>query len=147
MFTEEEKNRKSQDATKRSPLKFILLVFAFSIPFWYLGLGGAKLTDAIPINLPVSALGFVCTLSAALILTYKESKSRGAVNLLMGVFDYKRTSRKAWFVPSILVMPAIMMLMHKEITSCLSLRHLTFSSVSSLNPKGAFDNFSQPLTR
>ena len=110
MLIEEENNRKSQDAKKRSPLKFILLVFGFSIPFWFLGAGGAKLTNAIPINLPISALGFVCPLGAALILTYKESKSRGTVNLLMRVFDYKRTSRKAWFLPSILVMPAIMIL-------------------------------------
>jgi hypothetical protein len=110
MLTKAENNRKSQEAKERSPLRFILLVFAFSIPFWYIGASGAKLTKAIPINLPISALGFVCTFSAALILTYQESKSRGVVNLLKTVFDYERTSRKGWFVPAILLMPAIMIL-------------------------------------
>jgi len=104
-----ENNWKSKD-NKKSPLKFVLLVFALSIPFWFIGAGGAKLTNLIPINLPISALGFVCTLSATLILTFQESKSRGVVNLLESVFDYKKTRRKVWFAPSILLMPAIIIL-------------------------------------
>lgn len=92
----------------KSPLRFIVLVFALSIPFWWLGAGGAKITKAIPINLPISALAFVCTFSVAVILTYQERKSSGVRNLLKRIFDYKRANQKTWFVPAIFLMPVIM---------------------------------------
>ena len=79
----------NKEEKEKSPLTFIFLVFLFSIPFWFLGAGGAKLTKIIPINLPISALMFVCPLSAALILTYRESNSRGVKKLMKSVFDYR----------------------------------------------------------
>lgn len=55
---------------KRSSIKFFLLVFALSIPFW---LVGAVAKGGFPLNHPVSALMFVCPMIAALILVYMEN--------------------------------------------------------------------------
>lgn len=97
-------------SSKKSPLTFFVLVFVFSVPFWLLGAEGGRLTNAISVNLPISSLMAVCPLIAALILTYRENKSSGVKNLLKRVFDYKRTSRKIWYVPVIFLMPLIMTL-------------------------------------
>jgi hypothetical protein len=58
-------------SSKKSPLVFFLLVFVLSIPFWLIG----AMTEQglpLPMNLPVSALSFVCPTMAALILVYRE---------------------------------------------------------------------------
>lgn len=59
---------------RRSPLAFITLVFALSVPFWLL----AALTDLelLP-GLPVSALMLVCPGIAAAILVHRETGVRG----------------------------------------------------------------------
>ena len=97
-------------SVKKSPLKFFVLVYVLALPFWLLGALAGGLTKAIPINLPISALMFVCPITAAVILTYREQKSRGVKQLLARVFDYKRITRKIWYVPAILLMPVIMVL-------------------------------------
>jgi membrane protease YdiL (CAAX protease family) len=95
---------------KKSPLTFFVLVFVLALPFWLLGALAGGLTKALPINLPISALGLVCPITAALILRYREHKSRGIKQLLGRVFDLQRTRQKIWYVPAILLMPAIMIL-------------------------------------
>ena len=58
----------------RSPLKFLLLVFALSIPFWMIG----ALTDLqLMPGLSVSAFMTFCPMVAALILAHKENKTSG----------------------------------------------------------------------
>jgi len=99
-----------KEGKEKSFLIFIILVFIFSIPFWYLGAGGAKLTKIIPINLPISALMFVCPFSAALILTYRDTKFDGIKKLISSAFDYKRVKRKIWYLPAILLMPVFVTL-------------------------------------
>ena len=96
-------------------LSYFLLVFVLSIPFWILGAGGRKLTQVIPVNLPISALMFVCPLIAALIMTLIDAKSIGAKKLLKSAVDYKRPSRKIWFLPSIFLMPIILALSYVTI--------------------------------
>ena len=96
--------------TKRSPLKFFLRVFVISIPFWVIGALTEKLSETLPINLPISALMFVCPITAALILVRKEDKSDGVKELLKRTFDYKRINNKIWYLPIILLMPVIMVL-------------------------------------
>ena len=91
-------------------MKFFILVFVFSIPFWLLGALAGDINKAIKINLPISSLMLVCPTIAALILTYKEDKSKGVKQLLARVFDYKRIQHKIWYLPVILLMPAIMFL-------------------------------------
>jgi uncharacterized protein len=85
--------------SKRSPLEFFLLVFAFSIPFWLIG---AIASQGLPLlmNLSVSALSFVCPIAAALILVYRENKLIG-IKLFRRTLDYKRIKPKIWFVPII----------------------------------------------
>lgn len=97
------------ESSKRSPPGFFLLVFALSIPFWLVG-SMAKQGLPLPINLPVSALMFVCPLIAALILVYRENKLDGIKQLLKKTLDYRRIKPKIWYLPILLLMPVIMLL-------------------------------------
>ena len=96
--------------TNKPPLKFFSLVFAISIPFWILGALTEQLSKILPINLPISALMFVCPITAALILVYKENKLNGVKQLLGRVFDYQRIQNKIWYIPIIFFMPVVMVL-------------------------------------
>ncbi len=68
---------------KGSPLTFFVLVFALALPFWLLG--ALVKHVPLPINLPVSALQFVCPLIAAFILVYREEKLSGVKRLLKSI--------------------------------------------------------------
>jgi hypothetical protein len=87
-------------ALKGSPYLFFVLVYAISIPFWVLN-------TIFPIKLPVDnlpvtdiAATFAPTI-AALILVYREEKLFGVRKLLGRTFDYKRITRKIWYIPII----------------------------------------------
>lgn len=91
----------------RSPLKFFLLVFALSIPFWLIGaVTGLQLLP----GLPVSSLSLVCLVTAAAILVYRENKTASVIELLKRSFDYKRIGAKVWYAPIVLLMPSVMVL-------------------------------------
>jgi membrane protease YdiL (CAAX protease family) len=92
---------------RKSPLRFFLLVFALSLPFW---LAGTLTSFQLLPALPISALMFVCPVTAAAILVYRENKSAGVKGLLKRAFDFKRVKAKIWYVPTILLMPCIMAL-------------------------------------
>jgi membrane protease YdiL (CAAX protease family) len=99
---------KTSASLKRSPLTFFVLVFALALPFWLLG---ALIKHVpLPINLPVSALQFVCPLIAAVILVSREEQPGGVKRLLKRAFDVKRIKHKIWYVPIIFLMPLIMVL-------------------------------------
>lgn len=86
----------------RSPLRFFLLVFALSIPFWLLGtIVGYQILPGVP----VSALMFVCPAAAAVILVYREHKTVGVTALLKRSFDTSRIRAKVWYAPIILLPP------------------------------------------
>jgi membrane protease YdiL (CAAX protease family) len=91
----------------RSLLTFFLLTFALAVPFWVLG--GVIGAELLP-GLPGAALMFVCPALAALILVYRESGSESAKALLKRALDYKRIKAKAWYVPILLLNPAISVL-------------------------------------
>lgn len=91
----------------KSPLKFFLLVFLLSIPFWILGAVARDLTKMLPIKLPISALMTFCPLSAATILVYKEQKNQGVKELLKKSFDFKEIKDKKWYIPIVFLMPVI----------------------------------------
>jgi membrane protease YdiL (CAAX protease family) len=97
-------------STKKSPLKFFVLVTLLALPFWLLGALPGGLTKALPINLPLSALGLVCPITAAVILTYREQQWSGVRHLLGRIFDYKRTRQKLWYVIVILLSPVTVLL-------------------------------------
>ena len=96
---------KSAAPRTKSPLTYIVLTFALSLPFWVVG--GLTRLQLLP-ALPVSALGFVCPLGAAAILVYRENGRAGVATLLKRSFDLARVKAKIWFVPTILLMPCIM---------------------------------------
>lgn len=95
--------------SKRSPLLFFVLVYALSIPLWVLNV-------IYPMKLPVDNLpvtDIVATFTpmvAASILVYREEKLLGVKNLLKRTFDYKRITKKIWYVPIIFLMPFIYVL-------------------------------------
>jgi uncharacterized protein len=92
---------------RRSPFKFFLLVFALAIPFW---LFGATTGFELLPRLPVAALMFICPVTAAIVLVYGEKKSAGVRQLLGRAFDFKRIKNIAWYIPVLLLMPAVMVL-------------------------------------
>ena len=90
-----------------SPVKFFLLVFLLSIPFWILGAVTRDLTKILPIKLPISALMTFCPLLAAAILSYKEQKNQGVKELLNLSFDLQKIKDKKWYIPIFCLMPTI----------------------------------------
>lgn len=101
---------------RRTPLKFFLLVFALSIPFWILGYIATDLTKILPIKLPISALMTFCPLLAAVILVYRDRKTPGVKALLKRAFDFKKIKNKRWLVPVVLLMPIIALLSYGYLT-------------------------------
>ncbi len=96
--------------TSKTFIHFFALVFALSFPFWILGALGPDTTKILPIKLPISALMTFCPLIAAAILVYKKQKKRGVKQLLKQSFDFKKIINKKWFMPVVLLMPAIALL-------------------------------------
>lgn len=93
----------------RAPWTFFGLVFILALPFWVLGPVAQRfLGNAIPINLPVSALQFVCPLIAASILTGREHGSAGVKGLLKRAFDVGRIKDKIWYGVIFGLMPLAM---------------------------------------
>ncbi len=93
----------------KSPLTFLLLVFALTIPFWVLST--MVKVEGLPDNLPVTDIGATFVpLIAASILVYREEKLGGVKNLLKRAFDYKRIKQKIWYVPIIFLMPLLFLL-------------------------------------
>jgi len=88
----------------RSPGRFFVLVFALSVPLWLIG--AAVDVQLLP-GLPLGALGAVCPSLAALILVHQEDKAAGVTELLKRSFDCGRIESKAWYVPAVLLMPAV----------------------------------------
>ncbi|MEO8613076.1 MAG: CPBP family intramembrane glutamate endopeptidase, partial [Chloroflexota bacterium] len=91
----------------RSPLKFFLLVFALSIPFWLIS--AVTGLELLP-GLPVAALMACCPMIAAMILVFRENKASGVILLLKRSFDFKRIKAKGWYVPILLLMPVVSVL-------------------------------------
>jgi len=92
----------------KSPLKFFLLVFVLSVPFWLIGTV-TQLPKEIPINLPISSFMTFNPLIAALILSYKDNKSAGMKELLKRALDHKGI-QKRWYIPVLFLMPAMIFL-------------------------------------
>jgi uncharacterized protein len=98
-------------SSKRSPLRFFLLVFVLSLPLWVLGafVGG----KGLPMNMRVIELvGAFVPLIVALILVYREEKFGGVRMLLKRVFDYKRIKPRIWYVSIVFLMPILVLLIY-----------------------------------
>jgi len=107
MSTVDEGSTNAIASRSRAPLKFFLLVFALSVPFWLIA--AASGVQILP-GLPVSALGAFCPMVAASILVYGKNKTEGVKELLKRAFDYKRIKAKVRYAPIALLMPGVMVL-------------------------------------
>jgi membrane protease YdiL (CAAX protease family) len=81
---------------------FFVLTFGLSFPFYILGTFAPKEMDG-----PVSILITFVPMISALILTFRENGSDGAMALLRRSFDFKRITRIVWYVPIVLLMPIV----------------------------------------
>ena len=82
---------------------FFLLVFALSVPLW---LASWADREILP-GLPMSAVAVICPLAAALLLVVRRNGAAGAATLLKRSFDCRRIATRGWYVPIVLLMPAI----------------------------------------
>ncbi len=91
----------------KSPLTYFALVFALSIPFWWIGaMTGVQLVP----GLPVAALMVLAPLGAALILVYRENGAAEMAELVRRAFDYRRIRAPRWYVVAALLMPGLLLL-------------------------------------
>lgn len=91
----------------RSPFWFFLLVFALSAPPFVMG---ALIPLELLPSLPVSSLSVLCPVTAAAILLYREESWTGVTDLLKRSFDYRRIEAAIWYLPTVLLMPAVAIL-------------------------------------
>jgi uncharacterized protein len=83
------------------PLGFFLLVALLSVPFAWLGFATSR--PLFP-GIPISALAFVCPVSAACLLRYREAGLAGVRALLRRAGDL---GRAGWRLLPVLLMPAM----------------------------------------
>jgi uncharacterized protein len=83
---------------------FFALVFALSIPFWIVG--AATAAELLP-GLPVGALQGIVPLVAAVLLVRRASGVEGVTRLMKRCADFTRIRRKRWYVPLLLLAPAM----------------------------------------
>ena len=95
--------------TRRPLMTFFALVIGLSIPFWLLG--AATDLQLMP-GLSVSALMGFNPMVAALILIYRDKGAAGAWSLLSRSFDFRRIKSKRWLVPTLLLMPAVSLVVY-----------------------------------
>ena len=93
-----------RQARRGTLVKFVVLVFAFSIPFFVMG--GATNLQLMP-GLSVSALAAFAPVAAALVLVCRDGGTAGMLALLKRSFDFKRIKSKHWLVPVLLLMPTV----------------------------------------
>ncbi len=92
---------------RRSPFLFFGLVILLSVPFWALGaFTGLQLLP----GLPIAALMVIAPALAALILRLREDGRKGVAALLARSFDCRRVRSWVWYLPALLLMPALNLL-------------------------------------
>jgi membrane protease YdiL (CAAX protease family) len=95
------------EPTHRSPTKFFILVFVFSIPFYLLG--GESAVQILP-GIPISALAFVAPVGVASYLVFRENGTKGVRHLLRRSYDFDKIHNKLWYIPIFFTMPAALVL-------------------------------------
>lgn len=82
---------------------YFILVIVLMIPFWVFGNHPLPL----PINLPVSALGFVVPVGAAMIAAALQNGVQGVKSLVRRALDYRAIKNKVWLLVALLLAPII----------------------------------------
>lgn len=90
----------------RSPWAFFVLVVALSVPLWVLG--SVVEVAGLPKNMQVTepVLAFTPA-AAASILVYRADGRAGLRRLWARAFDAGRITRRAWYLPLLLLMPVL----------------------------------------
>ena len=88
-----------------NPTIFFLLVAALSIPFYLLGISGARMPGLS--FLPANSLMTFVPMIAAMILVYRKLGLDGVKSLAKRAFDFNRMSAASWVVVALLFMLAV----------------------------------------
>ena len=118
---------------RRSPLKFFLLVYGLSLPIWVIS--AITNLELMP-GVPLSGLIAVCPVLAAALLVYQENKAAGVIALLKRAFDVRRVTAKIWYLPTLLLMPAVVALSYvvqRLMGTPVPVPHITLLSVLTLS--------------
>jgi len=99
---------RSRRPTSGSPWTFFGLVFGLSVPFWVAG-GLVPVSDDVPLQLPASALMFVCPAIAATVLLRRERGRGPARQLLRSTVSVASVEQERWYLPALLLMPLVML--------------------------------------
>ena len=94
--------------TVKTPMRFLLLVFALSMPFYVLGVSGHRL-PGLPI-LPLSALMTFTPMVAAAILVCRRHGAVGLKALLRRAYKLRWYRHAGWVLTALLVMPIVCIL-------------------------------------
>ena len=88
-----------------NPTVFFVLMFAVSLPFYVI-------VALVPQEMALMTILTIALapITAALILAYRDNRSDGVKRLLRRSFDYKRITRRIWYVPIFCLMPVIFLL-------------------------------------
>ena len=84
---------------------FFVLVFVFSLPFYFLA---SLVPDEMAMFMGLTLA--IAPISAALILVFRENRSDGVKRLLKRSFDYKRIMNKLWYIPIFFLFPILFLL-------------------------------------
>lgn len=95
--------------TRRSTTRFFVLVIGLSVPFWILAPFASSVSSLLPMNLPASALMFVCPLVAAMILTKAREPHGHTKELLRRGITRQGIDQRRWYLPAVLLMPGVML--------------------------------------
>lgn len=88
--------------TSRSPILFLAILFAASIPFWVVSSRvGVQFLPGLPLSASMALLPSV----VALLLLWRRQGRSAASALLRRCFDFKRLPRIAWLAPVVLIPP------------------------------------------
>ncbi|MCK4900539.1 MAG: CPBP family intramembrane metalloprotease [Anaerolineales bacterium] len=95
-------NPASTSISGKNITAFFVLTFIISLPFYILATLVPQ--EMVMLMAPILSLAPITT---ALILVYRKYRSDGAKKLLKRSFDYKRITRKIWYLPIFFLFPVI----------------------------------------
>jgi membrane protease YdiL (CAAX protease family) len=88
----------------RTVLTFFAVTFLLTLPIW--AISAASGLELLP-GLPVAAVAVVCPGAAAVLLAHRQRGVKGSSELLARALDFGRIRSKGWWVPILLISPAV----------------------------------------
>jgi membrane protease YdiL (CAAX protease family) len=96
---------KDRGGNNRSPILFILVIFALTLPFYVSG-NHPVLPKSFHIYAPAFVFASMLPALVAGLFLYRERGWDGVRELWKNILDYKRIREKRWLIPILLLMPA-----------------------------------------